>query len=313
MSAPVRILVVDDQAGWREICEETFASKGYAVDTAPDLKTAVDLLNRLFFHVAIVDISLQDGDSTNKDGLQVLHKIWSLDEGTVAIVLSGRATPDMMANFLDYGIFDFVSKHDLNPGDLSKQYKSAGFIKATLTKGAGSESEFLRDMKQSVKKAALEAQSIAFRRRRDESPFRFFSGTSAREIQASLKGAGMIELRRFVGQLCWPLYPWLSSHRNTTIIVNNREEALAIEGLGWSRALGKAVIVRFGLHEGLKQSLRLTPIEALDSRLQIDAALPIVASEHFLGQAYIVSGVPFESEFIPPPSKKMRKASVGFH
>ena len=105
MQESVNILVVDDSANWLEIYQEALSDSGYdRVQTARDLATALDCLNKQLFHVAIIDIRLgQERD--NKQGLEILERIWALDEGTRVIISSAYATVDMLSDFINKQTF----------------------------------------------------------------------------------------------------------------------------------------------------------------------------------------------------------------
>ena len=83
-----RILVVEDDIRWQEIYSEALEKRDYEVNVVGNKNSAFDALDKMFFHAAIVDLKLTDNDK-NRDGLDVLRRIWALDEGTRAIVGSG--------------------------------------------------------------------------------------------------------------------------------------------------------------------------------------------------------------------------------
>ena len=70
---------------------------GLAVDVAEGLSQAVALLRERPHRVAVVDLSLGDGEYGNQDGLQVLDAIRRQDPACTAIMLTGYATVTAMS------------------------------------------------------------------------------------------------------------------------------------------------------------------------------------------------------------------------
>jgi CheY-like chemotaxis protein len=298
----VNILVVDDSPSWCAIYREALSDAAYNVRLATNLWEALDSLNQQFFHVAIVDIRLDNDDRDNVQGIEVLQRIWELNEGTLAIVSSGHATADMLPAFMSYGVFDFVAKREVSPEDLARQYKSAGFIKGTIDK-AGSLDESLRRIEQAVD----EARRVATSQQWLVSPFRVFKGLPARNVQATLKGGGIVELRPFLGKLSRQLFPWLHGNDGATLVRDATGNTLAIEGYLWSRALGQPAIVRLGRRETFEASLRTAPLGISWPGAQPGDELAHLTSAHFEGSVCAVANKSFASSFKPPAPRRVSK------
>jgi len=299
MQAKVNVLVVDDSPSWCSIYQEALVESGCSVYSAPDLSSALRALDRLFFHVAIVDIRLDHNDRFNAEGLDVLQRIWELNEGTLAVVSSGHVTADMLPSFRTYGVFDFVARTDADPTELARQYRSAAFIKGAIDK-AGSLEDGLKRIRQAIAEATRSAAS----RQWLVSPFRVFKGLDGRSIQSGLKGAGTLELRPCLGQLCRPLFPWLHGRRNALMIRDDEGNVLAVEGYIWSRALGMPVVIRLARRGGLQASIA-------HARLGVSwpGATPAQqilhhASAHFEGVVHAVNDMAFEDHFDPPRPRR---------
>ncbi|GEM_PF-2933445 len=302
MNEKVSILVVDDSPSWCAIYQEMLGDAGYSVRIATDLAQALGSLNEQFFHVAIVDIRLDNGDRDNVQGIQVLQRIWELNEGTMAIVSSAYATAEMLPAFMSYGIFDFVAKRATNPDDLARQYRSAAFIRGTIDK-SGSLDESLRRIQQAVS----EAQRIASSQKWLISPFRIFKGFNGRSVQMLLKGATMVELRPFLGRLSRPLYPWLYGADDAVIIRDEADRALAIEGYLWSRALAMPVVVRLGTREHFAHSLEIAPFGTAWHGAETGEPISHLTSSHFEGAVCPVLNKPFVSSFHPPVPRRISR------
>lgn len=302
MNETVNILVVEDSPSWCAIYREMLSEAGYAVHIATDLSQALESLNQRFFHVVIVDIRLDDQDRDNVQGIQVLQRVWELYEGTMAIVSSAYATADMLPTFMSYGVFDFVAKRTASPEDLARQYRSADFIRGTIDK-TGSLDESLKRIEQAV----LEARRVATSQKWLVSPFRVFKGFHGRDVQMLLRGAGMVELRPFLGRLSRPLYPWLHGTHDTLVVRDAAHQVLALEGYLWSRALGQPVVIRLGRKERFADSLQQSPLGAGWHGAQVGEPLVHLASTHFEGMVCPVLNQPFANSFHPPAPRRVSR------
>ncbi|MGQ9501876.1 MAG: response regulator [Anaerolineae bacterium] len=304
MNETVNILVVDDSPSWCAIYQEMLSEAGYSVHIATDLAQALESLNQRFFHVVIVDIRLDNHDRDNVQGIQVLQRVWELYEGTMAIVSSAYATAEMLPTFMSYGVFDFVAKRAASPDDLARQYRSAAFIRGTIDK-TGSLDESLKRIEQ----AALEARRIATSQKWLVSPFRVFKGFNGREVQTLLKGAGIVELRPFLGRLSRPLYPWLHGTNDVLIIRDEACEVLALESYLWSRALGEPVVIRLGRRELFARSLEQAPFGAGWHDAQVGEPIIRLTSAHFEGAVCSVLNKSFADSFYPPVPRRVSRTS----
>jgi CheY-like chemotaxis protein len=306
MGSRINVLVVDDNRSWLENYEEALTDQGYSVRTAADLRTAQSLLDQQFFHVAVVDIRLDERDRHNFEGLDVLQRIWELDEGTAAIVVSGYPMADLLPSFMAYQVFDFV-KREKDPDGIARQYRSAAFIKGVIDK-LGSPAESLDRVEQAV----LVSSRSHNRKRWLQSPFGLFKGLSGREIQASLRGAGMVELRPFLGSLCRPVFPWLhSSHAAVKIAERETQgegNVLAIEGFAWSRASAEPIVARFGRRQSFARSIEISPVGISCGVTKIGAEIAHQHSDHFEGKVWVADGVRFEDAFSSPPTRRISEA-----
>ena len=71
MNAPeARLLVVEDETNIRELLATTLKFAGFAVEAAPDGRTALKLVADQAFDLAVMDVMLPD-----MSGLEVLRKL----------------------------------------------------------------------------------------------------------------------------------------------------------------------------------------------------------------------------------------------
>jgi DNA-binding NarL/FixJ family response regulator len=106
-----RALIVEDNRSWQQILSEILTDAGLAVDVVDSYAAAVAALRAHPHRLAIVDLSLQEDDPHNEDGLRVLEAIRRQDPGCVPILLSGYATVEIAVSALnERGAFTCLRK-----------------------------------------------------------------------------------------------------------------------------------------------------------------------------------------------------------
>lgn len=109
-----RVLVVEDDAGWRSILAELLSDAGYQVRLCNSYGEAVGCLRRETYVLAVIDLSLgspsrADGEDRAPDGYQLLSLTQTCDMPT--LIVSGVAAPDdIMRAYERYGVFAYVQK-----------------------------------------------------------------------------------------------------------------------------------------------------------------------------------------------------------
>ncbi|MCA9975434.1 MAG: response regulator, partial [Anaerolineales bacterium] len=93
--------------------------EGYEVLGAASYEEAVDLLNNVRFHVAILDIRLDESDVDNEAGLRLMHHIRQFDPTIAPIILTGYAEVRMVQEALrpsksgQSPAFSFLEKNEI--------------------------------------------------------------------------------------------------------------------------------------------------------------------------------------------------------
>ncbi|MGI8991516.1 MAG: response regulator [Bryobacteraceae bacterium] len=101
----MRILVVEDERRIADFLTRGLQGAGYAVDTAPDGNTAINLTHDTDYDLIILDIMLPD-----LDGLKVLERIRSRKAGPPVLILSARGAVDDRVKGLEQGADDYLTK-----------------------------------------------------------------------------------------------------------------------------------------------------------------------------------------------------------
>jgi len=111
-----KILVVEDDAGWRGILSELLADAGYEVRLSASFGDALGNLRRENFSLAVVDLSLseeviwgQNGSSGHLEGYELLRETKST--GIPTIVVSGiSSVEEIQRAYTEQSIFAFLEK-----------------------------------------------------------------------------------------------------------------------------------------------------------------------------------------------------------
>ncbi len=106
------ILVVDDEAGIRELLSWELTNHGYDVVPACDGVEAIDHVRRTEFDLIISDVRMP-----RADGLSVLRSAKEMAPDTEVVVATGYAELEYAVECVRHGAFDFVQK-PFNTADL---------------------------------------------------------------------------------------------------------------------------------------------------------------------------------------------------
>ncbi len=99
------ILIVDDEEDLRMLLGHVLSSAGYKIETAADGETALKLLQKQKFDLALLDIQMP-----NLNGIQVLKYLHQHLPATKAIMLTGYADLKHAMEAKEFGARDFIGK-----------------------------------------------------------------------------------------------------------------------------------------------------------------------------------------------------------
>lgn len=118
MTFPFRALIVEDDSSWQQILSEIITDAGLNIDVARNLEQAFHHIKTEPHRLAIVDLSLVEGDHNNTDGLRVLEALRQSDPGCRTILLTGFATVEVAVSALtEFGAFTFLRKETFQRSD----------------------------------------------------------------------------------------------------------------------------------------------------------------------------------------------------
>ncbi|MGB7540361.1 MAG: DNA-binding response regulator [Anaerolineales bacterium] len=110
-SDSARILIVEDDQGWRDIYSDVLGESGYELQFAVSYGEARGLLQRARFQAAVIDLHLVSSSDPeeNRDGFALLRVSGARNLPT--IVVSALGAPDDIDRAYDeFGVFAFVEK-----------------------------------------------------------------------------------------------------------------------------------------------------------------------------------------------------------
>jgi len=134
--AMVKILVVEDNASMREMLASIIADKGYAVDVAADVSSALAQLKRNEYAMIVSDLQLPD-----MDGLSFLKKARDLQ--LPFIILTAYGSIEKAVEAIKEGAYDFIAK------PVDPEYLLLMIEKALATTHIARENLVLREVLQS--------------------------------------------------------------------------------------------------------------------------------------------------------------------
>ncbi len=105
MSAPAKILVIDDEEILLKSCSRALEPAGYDVVTAGDAEEGFDLLEKEGFDLVLSDLKMP-----GMDGLEILRKIKETWPGTEVIIITGHGTVNTAVSAMKYGAYDYIEK-----------------------------------------------------------------------------------------------------------------------------------------------------------------------------------------------------------
>ena len=105
MSAPARLLAVDDEAMSRALCRDILGEAGYAVDAVGDATEALARLSAGRYDLVLTDLHMPGGD-----GLDLIRRARAAQGGLSCVVFSASPTVDDAVQAMRAGADDFVAK-----------------------------------------------------------------------------------------------------------------------------------------------------------------------------------------------------------
>ena len=104
-SAPIRVLIAEDEEHLGAILEHFLRGRGYAVTMCRDGRAALTELHAVPYDVALIDIVMPQ-----MDGLEVLRHLQNEPAPPEVIIITGNGTIDTAITAIKLGAYDYISK-----------------------------------------------------------------------------------------------------------------------------------------------------------------------------------------------------------
>ncbi len=135
-----RILLVDDLPDVQKTLAGLLSDENYDVRVASSSAEALQLLEAELFHVAILDVRLDETDEDNREGIQLMHQIKQKDPSVTIIILTGYADVRMVQEALQPDgngarpAFGFLQKTEIRQlvAEVKKAFEHAVHINTAL-------------------------------------------------------------------------------------------------------------------------------------------------------------------------------------
>lgn len=115
----MKILIIEDEAGLREVIQQSLEKEKYIVETAHDFISGLDKLGSYDYDCVLIDIMLPNGS-----GLDLLAEIKKQRKQEAVIIISAKDAVDDKVKGLDLGADDYLSK-PFHLAELHARIKSA--------------------------------------------------------------------------------------------------------------------------------------------------------------------------------------------
>ena len=143
-----KVLIVDDLPDWRATLSGLLMDQDYDVQVASSVDSALQKLDNESFHIAVLDVRLDESNEDNRDGLVLMRKIKERWPSIEVIILTGYAEVSMAQEALNSDAsgnrlaHSFLEKTQTN--ELKKQIESAlkKSVKYLISQGEQENVEF---------------------------------------------------------------------------------------------------------------------------------------------------------------------------
>ncbi|MBS7255660.1 response regulator transcription factor [Flavobacterium branchiicola] len=115
----MKILIIEDEAGLREVIQQSLEKEKYSIETAQDYISGFDKIVTYDYDCILIDIMLPDGN-----GLNLLREIKKQKKQSAVIIISAKDAVTDKVEGLDLGADDYLSK-PFHLSELHARVKSA--------------------------------------------------------------------------------------------------------------------------------------------------------------------------------------------
>lgn len=115
----MKILIIEDEPGLREVVKESLEKEKYIVETAHDYVSGIDKIGSYDYDCVLIDIMLPGGS-----GLALVKELKEMQKKEAVIIISAKDSVDDKVTGLDLGADDYLAK-PFHLAELHARIKSA--------------------------------------------------------------------------------------------------------------------------------------------------------------------------------------------
>lgn len=115
----MKILIVEDEQGLREVLKQSLEKEKYIVETAADFTSGLEKIGAYDYDCVLIDIMLPKGS-----GLDLLRELKAMQKKEAVIIISAKDAVDDKVAGLDLGADDYLAK-PFHLAELHARIKSA--------------------------------------------------------------------------------------------------------------------------------------------------------------------------------------------
>lgn len=118
-ATPIRLLLVDDEAGYVDVLSNRLSKRGFVVSKANSGSGALQRMRQQDFDVAVLDLKMED-----MDGIEVLKILKKMAPELIVIMLTGHGSAEAAHEGIKEGAYDYLTK-PCELGDLVEKIRQA--------------------------------------------------------------------------------------------------------------------------------------------------------------------------------------------
>src|SRR5436190_5006457 len=109
MSAPGKILIVDDDEAFLATYRDLLGAEGYAVESVSNRKDALARLDAGGWDIVLLDQKLRGSDGPD-DGVDLLDEVQIRTPGAKPMIVTAYAAPEVIERAFTLGAYDYLEK-----------------------------------------------------------------------------------------------------------------------------------------------------------------------------------------------------------
>jgi sigma-B regulation protein RsbU (phosphoserine phosphatase) len=110
ISAPVRILIADDQPHVGEALRLALRDEGYLIELAGSPAAVVKAVQAKPFDLALLDLNYARDTTSGREGLELIHELRGIDSDLPIVVMTAWGSVEIAVEAMQRGAGDFIQK-----------------------------------------------------------------------------------------------------------------------------------------------------------------------------------------------------------